>query len=119
MRRETTGRDMTPRVTRPQKAPFGSWAESTRACLDSRGQLMRSPRRPTIAGRRVIDAASDARVTRMAPAARLRKMDTGMMSIPSREITTVSPLKNTARLAVAPAAPMASSLGKPFFRSSR
>jgi hypothetical protein len=117
--REVTGRAITPRVTRSQKPPFGSWEESTRARLASLGQLMRSPRRPRIAGRRVIDAAREASVTRMAPAPKLRKIDAGTMNIPSRASTTVRPLKNTARLAVAPAAPMASSLGNPFFRSSR
>ena len=55
----------------------------------------------------------------MAPAASARKIVVGMMNIPSSASTTVMPLKNTARLAVAPAAPIASSFSKPFFRSSR
>ncbi len=72
-----------------------------------------------MAGSSVIEAASDASVTTTAPVARLRKIETGMMNIPSRAITTVIPEKNTARFAVAPAAPIASSFGSPFFRSSR
>ena len=58
-------------------------------------------------------------VTKIAPAASARKIVVGMMNMPSRARTTVMPLKNTARLAVAPAAPIASILSKPFFRSSR
>jgi hypothetical protein len=57
--------------------------------------------------------------TKIAPAARLRKIVVGMISIPRRASTTVIPLKNTARLAVAPAASTASSFSSPRWRSSR
>ncbi len=55
----------------------------------------------------------------MAPPARLRKIVVGMMNIPARASTTVRPLKKTARFAVAPAPPIASSFGNPLRRSSR
>jgi hypothetical protein len=42
-----------------------------------------------------------------------------MISMPSRASTTVTPLKNTARLAVEPERRIASSFSNPFFRSSR
>ena len=72
-----------------------------------------------MAGRSVIDAPSAAIVTRIAPPASDRKIVAGKIIIPSRASTTVRPLKKTARFAVAPAAPIASSFAKPFFRSSR
>jgi hypothetical protein len=81
--------------------------------------LIRSPSRPRNAGSSVIEPAIAAIVTRMAPPARLRKIDTGTISIPSSASTTVRPLKNTARLAVAPERRIASSFSNPFFRSSR
>ena len=81
--------------------------------------MIRSPSSARIAGSSVIEAASAARVTRIAPAGEARKIVVGMMNIPSSASTTVMPLKNTARFAVAPAAPIASSLSNPFFRSSR
>src|SRR6266498_836698 len=46
--------------------------------------------------------------TRIAPAARLRMIVFGTISIPSIAITNALPLKSTARLAVAPAATIAS-----------
>ncbi len=110
---------MTPRAMRSQNPPCGSWLVSSRARRASRGQFTRSPRRASSAGSSVIDAASAAIVTRIAPPASERKIETGMIIMPSRARTTVSPLKKTARFAVAPAAPIASSLANPFFRSSR
>ena len=55
----------------------------------------------------------------IAPPARLRKIVFGTISSPSNARTTVIPLKNTARLAVAPARPIASSFSRPWSRSSR
>ena len=72
-----------------------------------------------MAGSSVIEETIDTTVTKIAPAANARKIVVGMMNMPSSARTTVIPLKNTARFAVAPAAPIASSLSKPFFRSSR
>ncbi len=99
------------RVSRSQNPPFGSYELSTRARLDSRGQLILSPSRLRIAGRRVIEAAIAHSVTRIAPPARLRKIETGTISMPRSASTTVSPLKNTARLAVPPERRIASSFG--------
>ena len=45
--------------------------------------------------------------TRMAPAPRPRNVLLGTISMPSRASTTLMPLNSTARLAVAPAAPIA------------
>ena len=73
------------------------------ASRETHGQSVRSPRSARIAGSRVIDASSDISVTKIAPAARLRKIVVGRMNMPISARTTVMPLKNTARLAVAPA----------------
>ena len=103
---------MPPISTRPRST-------KTFATRDIHGQSIRSPILQSIAGSSVIDAAIDTSVTKMAPAASARKIVVGMMNMPSSASTTVIPEKNTARLAVAPEAPIASSLSKPFFRSSR
>jgi hypothetical protein len=79
----------------------------------------RSPSSERIAGSKVIEAATAIRTTKIAPLARLRKIVFGTISNPSSARTTVIPLKNTARLAVAPARPIASSLSRPWSRSSR
>ena len=102
-----------------QKPPGTSCGVSRRARFDRRGQLIRSPSFARIAGSSVIDEMIETNVTKMAPAASARKIVVGMMNIPSSARTTVMPLKKTARFAVAPAAPIASSFSKPFFRSSR
>ena len=71
--------------------------------------MIRSPSFARIAGSSVIDEMIETNVTKMAPAASARKIVVGMMNIPNSARTTVIPLKNTALLAVAPAAPIASS----------
>ena len=81
--------------------------------------LTRSPSRLSTAGSSVSAASTVMVTTRMAPMARLTKMSVGTMSMPSRASTTVMPLKNTARLAVAPVTAMASILSRPRARSSR
>jgi hypothetical protein len=64
-------------------------------------EFTRSPRRLSSAGSSVSEARTATTTTKIAPAAMLRKMVVGTMSIPIRARTTVRPLKNTARLAVA------------------
>jgi hypothetical protein len=54
----------------------------------------------------------------IAPTPRLRKIACGTTNIPISAITTVSPLKSTARLEVAPARAIASSWSRPVLRSS-
>ena len=60
-----------------------------------------SPSRLRIAGSSVSDAATDMITTSTVPAAMLRKIVCGTISMPSRAMITVMPLKNTVRLAVA------------------
>ncbi len=71
------------------------------------------------AGSSVREARIEASTTSIAPAAMLRKIVVGIRNIPISANTTVSPLKNTARLAVAPAAPIAPCGSNPLRRSSR
>ena len=92
---------------------------SRAALRRTRPLLMRSPISEMTAGSSVIDAPMASSTTMIAPRPRLRKIVLGTNSIPSSASTTVRPLKNTARLAVAPVRPMASSLSKPRTRSSR
>ena len=84
-----------------------------------RSELTRSPSRPSSAGSNVRAAAREVTPTRMAPAARLRMIVFGTISIPSIAITKAVPLKSTARLAVAPAASIAWDGSRPPPRSSR
>ena len=55
----------------------------------------------------------------MAPTAKLRKVASGMISMPASAIATAMPEKKTVRLAVAPAVAMASIFSRPRPRSSR
>ena len=90
-----------------------------RPSTGTRSALMRSPRRPSSAGRSVSAAATETTPTMIAPAARLRMMLVGTISSPSRATTKMLPLKSTARLAVAPERAIACSLSAPLARSSR
>ena len=72
-----------------------------------------------MAGSRVIVTRTETMTTMIAPAARLLKIVEGTMSMPVSASTTVRPLKNTARLAVAPVMRMAACLSRPLLRSSR
>jgi hypothetical protein len=110
----------TPRATRISKSV------NTFPTNDFHGQLTRSPsgstrfpKRERRAGSKVIERASDTSTTRIAPPARPRKIVSGMISMPASARITVRPLKNTARFAVAPDIPIASSLSLPRARSSR
>ena len=97
------------------------------AILDIHGQSSQSnptrfaglPSRLMTAGRSVIDAATETSTTMMAPPARPRKIVVGTRSMPDSAMTTVRPLKKTARFAVAPERPIARSLSPPLRRSSR
>jgi hypothetical protein len=71
------------------------------------------------AGSKVSEAATATSTTAIAPAAIERKIVVGFSSIPASASTTVIPEKNTARLAVPPAAPIAASWSRPRPRSSR
>ena len=86
---------------------------------DRYGQLTRSPSSESTAGSSVIDDATETSTTTIAPPARLRKIVVGTSSMPASATTTVMPLKNTARDAVAPDARIASSFSRPSWRSSR
>ena len=85
----------------------------------SQGQLTHSPKTESRAGSSVIDTATDTKTTMIAPPARLRKIVVGTRSMPANARTTVKPLKNTARDAVAPDARIASFFSRPLCRSSR
>ncbi len=84
-----------------------------------RPALSLSPSRPITAGSSVIEAATETSTTTIAPPASDRKIVVGTISIPASASTTIMPLKNTARFAVAPVAPIASSFSRPRCRSSR
>ena len=71
------------------------------------------------AGSIVIDSAIETSTTRIAPPASALKIVLGTSSMPASASTTVTPLKNTARFAVAPERPIASSVSRPRARSSR
>ena len=72
-----------------------------------------------MAGSSVREMAIESRTTIVAPPARLFHIVEGMISIPLNAKTTVRPLNSTARLAVAPAAAIASFFSSPAARSSR
>jgi hypothetical protein len=84
-----------------------------------RSASTRSPSNESTAGRSVVAAATAVIPTRIAPAARLRRIVSGTSSIPVSAITKADPLKKTARLAVRPAASIATSFAAPRPRSSR
>jgi hypothetical protein len=90
-----------------------------RPTYGSRSALTRSPSSPSSAGSSVSAAATETIPTVIAPTARLFMMFEGTSSIPVRAITKTDPLNSTARLAVALAAPIASSSARPRPRSSR
>jgi hypothetical protein len=110
--RLATGRRITPSAIRDQTAPGlrpnGSRSASTR-----------SPSSASNAGTSVSAAPTETSTTVIAPTARLRKIVCGTTNMPISAITTVSPLKSTARLEVAPARAIASSVSRPALRSSR
>ena len=66
-----------------------------------------------------LEKSVDSEATMIAATARLFITFEGTRSIPVSAITNTDPLKRTARLAVAPAQPIASGSVRPFARSSR
>ena len=84
-----------------------------------RSAFTRSPSSPSSAGRSVSAANTETTPTMIAPAARLRMIVVGTISIPKSATTNAVPLKSTARLAVAPVIAIASSFDRPRARSSR
>ena len=63
-------------------------------------------------------ATTETTPTMIAPTARLRRMVSGTSTMPTMAKTNARPLNPTARLAVAPAVPMASATSRPWVRSS-
>ena len=111
---------MTARTIAPQKRPSAPVPFSAlRPISGIRSALTRSPSRLRTAGSSVVAASTEVMPTRIAPAARLRKIVFGMISSPSIAMTKAKPLNSTARFAVAPVAPIASSFSRPAVRSSR
>jgi hypothetical protein len=117
--RLTTGRRKTAPAIAPQKRPSLASRSAMRPKKGTRHAFTRSPRRLRSAGSKVSAAITETMATRIAPAARLRKIELGTSTSPNIASTKASPLKRTARLAVAPAAPIASSFSRPCERSSR
>ena len=97
------------------------------AVLDIHGQSSQSaptrfagvPSKLMTAGSSVIDAATETSTTMIAPPASPRKIVVGTSSMPASARTTVRPLKNTARFAVAPDRPIAQLVASLSARSSR
>ena len=111
-----TGRRMTP-PTRRDHRPLPS--SRSRPKNGIRPRLTPSPRIASVAGRKVRLPTTATNTTPIVPIAIDRKIDTSMMNSPASAIITASPLKNTARPAVALAISMASSLSRPCRRSDR
>ena len=103
-RRYASGR----RWTRTTTAPQNLASPEPRPTSGSRSPSTRSPSSERTAGSRVVAAATAVSPTRIAPAARLRRIVSGTSSIPVMAITNAVPLKRTARLAVRPVATTAS-----------
>ena len=116
--RLSNGRRMTPRTTAPQKRPSCP-LPMLRPMNGTRSAFTRSPSSPSSAGSRVRAASTETMPTAIAATARLFITFEGTSSIPLSAITNTEPLKSTARLAVAPAAAIASSSTRPLTRSSR
>ena len=110
---------MTARTIAPQKRLSLPACSALRPKNGIRSASMRSPSRPSTAGSSVRAASTETIPTRIAPAARLRKIVLGTSTSPNIASTNVMPLKSTARLAVAPVAAIASSCSRPAQRSSR
>jgi hypothetical protein len=118
--RLSAGRRKTRSMIAAQKRPSG-FARSTERRLTIRRRMAstRSCRSPSSAGSSVSATASEVMPTRIAPAARLRKIVEGTISRPNMATTNADPLNRTARLAVPPVATIASSGSPPRPRSSR
>jgi len=114
-----TGRRITARAMRDQKRLSAPAVAVARPSSGTRSESTRSPSSEITAGTSVSAATTETIPTRIAPAARLRMMLSGTSSIPTSAITNAVPLKRTARLAVPPAAAIASIFSRPRARSSR
>ena len=91
------------RRSRARTGPRGSCARTTCGRRTEPQRVDPVARRPSSAGSSVSAASTDTIPTRIAPAARLRKIVEGTSSRPNIATTNAEPLKRTARLAVAPA----------------
>ena len=114
---------MTPATARGQKPTDGRRARRRAGTSrDTRPASILSPSRLRLAGSSVNAAASAHSTTRIAPAARLRKIVVGTINSPTSATTTVMPENSTARLAVDPARSIASSFsaaGRPLLAVAR
>ena len=97
-----------------QNRPSWSAPSPRRPTSGNRIASTRSWSSPSSAGSSVSATASDVTPTRIAPAARLRKIVEGTINRPNIAITNADPLNRTARLAVAPVAAIASSGARPY-----
>ena len=113
------GRAITRRVCLSQNPPARPCSRVRPRPKTRPGFTRRSENNAIRAGSRLIDNAIEISTTRIAPPARPRKIVVGTSIMPASASTTVRPLKNTARFAVAPDRPIASRLSCPFARSSR
>jgi len=117
---DRSGARITPRTTRDHTRPSAPALRSIRRpSHGSRTAFTRSPSSERRAGRSVSAASTETIPTRIAPAARLRRIVSGTSTIPIIARTNAVPLKSTARHAVLPATPIASSFARPPLRSSR
>ena len=82
-------------------------------------ELILSPKRLSIAGNKVKEAATLTTTTTIAPPPRLRRTENGVINIPIKAKTTVIPENTTALLAVPPVFEIASAWLNPLFLSSR
>ena len=111
---------VTLRTMRDQTRPSTPALCSTlRPSQGTRRALTRSPIRASTAGSSVSAASTVTIPTRIAPAARLRRIVSGTSTIPTIARTKAEPLNSTARLAVEPTVAMARSFSLPRRRSSR
>ena len=105
---------MTAAHDRAPEAPFlRGLLPMLRPTNGTRSAFTRSPSSPSSAGSSVSAASTETMPTAIAPTARLFITFEGTSSIPISAITNIEPLKSTARLAVAPAAAIASSSTRP------
>ena len=95
---QTAGRRMTRRTARPQKrSSMRASASGSRPNQGMRSALTRSPSRLSIAGNSVSAATTEATPTRIAPTARLRRIESGTKSMPVIATTNATPLASIRR----------------------
>ena len=114
-----TGARVTRPTTRDHIRPSAPALSSVRRpSHGTRSAFTRSPSNAMTAGSRVSAASTVTTPTSTAPVARLRRIVSGTSTMPSIASTNAEPLKRTARQAVDPTVPIASSFSWPRRRSS-